>query len=91
MKKLPYARKQQIIEMLKTNDFVDADELSKQLNVSYMTINRDLNELQKQGIAKRVHGGAQSIENHQKSLVTGTIKYSKIDEKKKEKRKILHQ
>lgn len=83
MKKLPYARKQQIIEMLKTNDFVDADELSKQLNVSYMTINRDLNELQKQGIAKRVHGGAQSIENHQKSLVTGAIKYSKIDEKKK--------
>lgn len=61
MRKLPFARRQEIIEMLKKADYVDADQLSKQFDVSYMTINRDLQELDEQGIIKRVRGGAHAV------------------------------
>ena len=42
MKTLPYARKQEILEMLKENEFVDVDQLSKKFEVSYMTINQNI-------------------------------------------------
>ena len=56
MKTLPYARKQEILEMLKENEFVDVDQLSKKFEVSYMTINRDLKELEESGAVSRVYG-----------------------------------
>lgn len=64
MKTLPYARKQEILEMLKENEFVDVDQLSKKFEVSYMTINRDLKELEESGAVSRVYGGVKAAENH---------------------------
>jgi len=57
MKPLPYARKREILEMLKRSDFVDINQLSQKFNVSYMTIHRDLKELEDQGAVSRIYGG----------------------------------
>jgi DeoR/GlpR family transcriptional regulator of sugar metabolism len=57
LKKLPYARRKEILEILKQNDFVDLRRLSEQLAVSYMTIHRDIEELERAGEVSRVYGG----------------------------------
>ena len=59
--RLPYARKQRILEQLKTNDFVKTEQLARDLNVSYMTVYRDIMELEHNGEVVRVHGGAKSL------------------------------
>lgn len=58
MKSLPYTRKKEILEMLKRSDHIDVHQLSKKFNVSYMTVHRDLKELEQEGIVSRVYGGA---------------------------------
>lgn len=58
MKPLPYTRKKEILEMLKRNDFLDINQLSQKFNVSYMTIHRDLKELEDEGMVSRIYGGA---------------------------------
>lgn len=58
MKSLPYARKKEILEMLKRSDFIDINQLSRKFNVSYMTIHRDLKELEDEGMVSRIYGGA---------------------------------
>jgi len=58
MKSLPYARKKEILEMLKRSDFIDINQLSQKFNVSYMTIHRDLKELEDEGMVSRIYGGA---------------------------------
>jgi len=47
-----------IIGQLRDLNMVSIQELSKQLNVSYMTIWRDLLELESRGLVKRIRGGA---------------------------------
>lgn len=61
MKKLPYVRKHEILEMLKENEFINIEELSKKFDVSYMTINRDLRELEEGGVVSRVYGGVKAV------------------------------
>ncbi len=58
MKSLPHVRKKEILEMLKRSDYIDAGELSRKFNVSYMTIHRDLKALEEEGMVSRVYGGA---------------------------------
>lgn len=48
----------QITETLRRNGVVTVQELAEQLNVSLMTIRRDLDELQQEGIVERSHGKA---------------------------------
>jgi Transcriptional regulators of sugar metabolism len=67
MKSLPYARKKEILEMLKRSDFIDINQLSQKFNVSYMTIHRDLKELEDEGIVSRIYGGAVASEPPQHS------------------------
>jgi DeoR/GlpR family transcriptional regulator of sugar metabolism len=62
MKALPYARKREILEMLKRSDYVDINQLSQKFNVSYMTIHRDLKELEDQGAVSRIYGGVTASE-----------------------------
>jgi DeoR/GlpR family transcriptional regulator of sugar metabolism len=57
LKKLPYVRRKKILDILKQNDFVDLRHLSEQLEVSYMTIHRDIEELERTGEVSRVYGG----------------------------------
>ena len=51
-------RKDKIIRMISENRMVKAHDLAEQFHVSMETVRRDLAELEKQNIIRRVHGGA---------------------------------
>ena len=52
------ARKDQIIHLVTENRIVKANELAEKFQVSMETIRRDLEQLEKEQIVRRVHGGA---------------------------------
>lgn len=54
----PQERHSRILQLLRQNGFVSVGDLSQQLDVSQMTIRRDLDELQEIGLLTRYHGGA---------------------------------
>lgn len=60
---LQEVRHEHIKSFLKQQKAVKASELAKLLEVSIDTIRRDLEVLEKEGIVKRVHGGAVLTEN----------------------------
>ena len=49
---------QKLLGMIQDNGSVQVEELAKKLDVSHMTIRRDLEKLQKDGLIERCHGGA---------------------------------
>lgn len=51
-------RSKKIISTIKSKGTVRVDELAKELDVSLMTVRRDLEKLQNEGIIERCHGGA---------------------------------
>jgi DeoR/GlpR family transcriptional regulator of sugar metabolism len=53
-------RQLKILNMIQDNGSVQVEELAQKLKVSTMTIRRDLEKLQKEGLAERCHGGAVS-------------------------------
>jgi DeoR/GlpR family transcriptional regulator of sugar metabolism len=55
---LPDERRRLIAEQLKRNGSVSVAALGAHFGVSHMTARRDLSELERQGIARRTHGGA---------------------------------
>lgn len=56
-------RHRQILETLEERGSVEVAELAAFLNVSEMTIRRDLNELGQVGLLRRTHGGASGSRN----------------------------
>lgn len=54
----PGQRREEIAEYVINESFVSAKHLSSVYEVSVMTIYRDLDELQQQGVIRREHGGA---------------------------------
>lgn len=55
---LPAERQLKIIELISKNGSVQVDELAKMLDVSLMTIRRDLEKMKQEGKIDRCHGGA---------------------------------
>jgi DeoR/GlpR family transcriptional regulator of sugar metabolism len=55
---LPEVRRRAIAERLQARGGSSVADLEQQFQVSSMTIRRDLRELDRQGLAKRTHGGA---------------------------------
>jgi DeoR family transcriptional regulator, aga operon transcriptional repressor len=51
-----------ILGILQQSGSVSVEDLSTQLNVSVVTIRRDLNLLEERGLLRRTHGGAEPIE-----------------------------
>ena len=51
-------RQQQILELLRTTGRVDVNSMAKQLNVTEVTIRRDLKLLENKGLLKKTYGGA---------------------------------
>lgn len=51
-------RHEKLIELLSKKKVMSVADLSKILNASVMTIRRDLDQLEKDNVVKRVHGGA---------------------------------
>lgn len=50
-----------IVEMVNKKGILTVNEIINQLDVSDMTVRRDLDELEKSGKLLRIHGGAQSL------------------------------
>ncbi|MDW0111148.1 DeoR/GlpR family DNA-binding transcription regulator [Sporosarcina aquimarina] len=63
---------------------IDVENVSKKLNVSSMTIRRDLIELENEGKLIRTHGGAVSLDT-----LTGEVPYSSKKTKNNEKKKAI--
>lgn len=57
-----YKRKQQILIRLEEKKKVLVEELAEELKVSTITIRRDLESFEKEGIVKRFYGGAELIQ-----------------------------
>jgi DeoR family transcriptional regulator, aga operon transcriptional repressor len=55
-------RTQFILRLLQESGSVVVEELAEQLKVSVVTIRRDLDHLEQQGLLRRTHGGAVSID-----------------------------
>jgi DeoR family transcriptional regulator, fructose operon transcriptional repressor len=51
-------RKQYLLETLRRNGRIDANDIAAELNVTGETIRKDLIALERQGLLRRVHGGA---------------------------------
>ena len=80
----PSTRQSVILEALNEDERVRVVDLSDQLNTSVVTIRKDLDELEKEGLLERVHGGA--IKNFR---VQQNIAFSeRMNTKKAEKKKI---
>lgn len=56
-------RHQMIVEYLRRNQFGKIEEFAKLTKSSEITIRRDINELDSEGLVEKVHGGAQSKRN----------------------------
>lgn len=54
---LAHERRNQILEMVRARGFASLPELAKALDVSESTIRRDVELLEEQGLANRIHGG----------------------------------
>jgi DeoR family fructose operon transcriptional repressor len=57
---IPAKRQSLILELLRENGVVQVNELSARFAVTEMTIRRDLEAMERQGLAERTHGGAVS-------------------------------
>ena len=78
-----FDRKQQIIECLEKEKSLSVAEMAKSLFASPSTIRRDLNELEKQGILKRVHGGAVLLSGSNYDPPAAFRKYHNLAEKQR--------
>ena len=58
IKTLEIERERYILDKIKTAGSVQVDSLAKELDVSAMTIRRDLTSLKTRGLINRCHGGA---------------------------------
>ena len=54
-------RQEKILTLLHKNDYLSIPEISTNLNVSDMTIRRDINELAEQSLLVKIYGGAQKL------------------------------
>ena len=50
-------RRNHLLELVRVRRFASLPELAEQLEVSESTVRRDLDQLEKQGAARRIHGG----------------------------------
>ena len=55
---LAIERREHILSFLRQHEYANVETLAENLNVSSMTIRRDLNKLEEQGLVRRTHGGA---------------------------------
>ncbi|MCH3964643.1 MAG: DeoR/GlpR family DNA-binding transcription regulator [Clostridium sp.] len=78
---LAFERHNKILELLYKDKKVTTDGLSKLINVSACTIRNDLNKLEKDGLIKRIHGGAVLPQTIQRELSFPSRKSKNQNEK----------
>jgi len=77
------ARQRRIRELFATEEFIDSETLCRKLGVSDSTIRRDLIELERGGLLRRVYGGAMSIETRNEALDFGRLSTISHEEKER--------
>lgn len=66
-----------IVGIVNSENIIEVSDLTSALNVTEMTIRRDLKELEKKGLLKRIHGGAKKVRN------LSNVEYSNTEKKQK--------
>lgn len=87
-------RQKQILDYLKKNRKATTNELSELLGVSTTTIRTDLNQMDKDCLLKKTHGGAVYRDNNmERAELTGRAYYfdERALENKEEKEKIANE
>lgn len=74
-------RQARLIELIRSELFVDVQILRDQLGVSIATIRRDLSELESKGMLKRTHGGATVINQVTRDTVASVREVTNAPEK----------
>jgi DeoR/GlpR family transcriptional regulator of sugar metabolism len=70
-----------IQELFAKEEFMNLEELCHLLNASKSSVRRDFIELEKQGVLRRVHGGAISLQTRDEKLDFGRLSRSSHEEK----------
>lgn len=76
-------RHQGILKLVQENTIIKVAELTELLDVSDMTIRRDLMELEQKGLLKRIHGGARANSDTKELLELSHTEKQKINIEKK--------
>ncbi len=79
---LPIERKNEILTKLLVDGKVVVSDLSEQYNVTEETIRRDLDKLEKEGLAKKIYGGAVKNDSFNVDLPYTIRKQTNVDSKK---------
>ena len=79
--KMPERRKLEIKSLIEEEKMVSVSRLSELFGISYLTVRRDLEKLEEEGIIKKVHGGAMLLQDFQKEPVFHRQKELFRDEK----------
>lgn len=75
-------RRNRMVEMLLSSDYVTVEEFSKTLGVSMVTIRTDLTALEEEGLLLRTHGGAMKCEKKSKERFLSDTMNEYEEEKK---------
>lgn len=79
---LPQERYNKLIEYLQKHEIIKINQLMKLFDISIETARRDLNHLEKQGIIKKIYGGATLIKQEPKEPTTSERLSKNLAEKK---------
>lgn len=79
---LKMERQDKILSLLSQNDLLTTSHIAEQLNVSGMTIRRDIQELYEQNKLLRIYGGIQRVNNKDREFSTNEKLNNFIKEKK---------
>jgi DeoR family fructose operon transcriptional repressor len=79
---LPAERRRRIFEIVLARQAVSVAELAESFDVSAMTIRRDLQTLEEQGLVEAVHGGAKSSTNSPFELSYGQREHHEAEAKR---------
>ena len=73
-----FKRQQRILQLLQENTEMSVEDLSKELEVSEITIRRDLQQFEDQGVIERFYGGARYIAGKIKKENVEQIQYNSM-------------
>jgi DeoR/GlpR family transcriptional regulator of sugar metabolism len=82
----PSERRERIAEIVLANESVSARDLASRFDVSVMTVHRDLDELERQGVLRKIRGGATPQPS---SLFESNVRY-RLATAKAEKETLAH-
>lgn len=78
---LPQERYKKLIEYLETHGIIKIDALVKLFDISVETARRDLNHLEKEGVIKKIYGGASLVTHEVKEPATSERLTKNLKEK----------